>query len=415
MEHETNTTTEQPAADAGQGESTHCNPATGAHAGTHASDRHTAGEPTPAADTPASQRRAAGGLTLRERVLAAVAAVAVVTAVVSLVLYNTACVPPQAAAKVNSSYINEEDVAAWLAQYRAANSVSDDTDFASYLRSESLTVSDLRQDAVNELALNLLVTARAEELGVTPTDEQAQEQADAAKESYAFGDDEVWAQTLEQFNLTEEQLLEQYKVNLAQDAVCAADVPEHEATDDDILAYTQSYLADTTQKHVYRIVCSGDDAEQRAQECYEKLQALKTVNAKKFAKLARTYSDEADVEETGGSYAWSGSSMDDAVKNLLDGLEVGQYSEVTEGDDEGTYLIVYCDEDYTFPAADELEEMPDNMPDGLAEAVAEATADALWRIDCNAYLAALLANAAVTYYPVPADAAYNVDMALAYE
>lgn len=355
---------------------------------------------------------------MREAVLAVVAVLAVIAAAIGFSLYAGARVPADAAAKVDDTYVTEESVADWIAQYRAAYRLEDDSSFASALLSQNLNVNTFRQNAVNQLTLSQLVNKRAEELGVTPTDDEAQAQVDSMKQSMSFGDDGVWDDTLSSYGLTEDSLLDQYRTNLAQQAVCERDVPRREASDDETLSYAKSYLAGTTQKHASRIVFVGDDADARAQECYEQLKAKQDaggVDATAFSELARAYSDEDDVDETGGSLAWSGDdAMNDDVMNLLEDLDAGAFTGVEDVQSDDAKEIVYCDQAYTFPAAADFSSLDtDTVPASLMDTVSDAASDELWKSDCNAYLAKLLASAKITYYPMPDGATYDVDMSLA--
>lgn len=350
-------------------------------------------------------------LSKRERLFASISAVALVVAVVCAILYNGAYVPPDAAAKVNGTFIGERRVAAWISQYRTANGLAEDSEFSRYLLSQNKNVTTFRQETINQLALDDLVKQRAVELGMTATEEEAREQLEATKRTLAFDDDTVWADTLDQYGLTEDALLEQYKASLSREAVLEADVERRDASDEELLSYTQKFLAGTTQKHAYRIVFKGDKAYERARECYGRLKALKDdgkLDLDAFMAEARASSDETGVEESGGAYEWSGSNMGDEVKNVISDMEEGGLSEPESVDADDAIEIVFCDEVYQYPSASEFDKMPDDVPEALAVEVSEAASDALWEEDCNSYLGSLIAAAQITYYPVPANAAYNV-------
>jgi hypothetical protein len=349
-------------------------------------------------------------------VLAVVAVLALAAAVWGFALYNAALVPANAAAKVNNSYLDEERVAGRIAQYRSAYHLEDDADFASALLAQNLNVDTFRQSTINQLVLSDLIDQRAEELGIVFTDEDAQVQVDAMKRSLAFDDDEIWAETLAGYGMSADSLRLQYLANLKQQAVCEADVARREPVEAEVLAYTQTYLATTTQKHASRILFTGEDALARAQECYELLLEAEGedegISAEAFAAFVREYSDEEDVEATGGAFAWSGSVvLSEDVTTLLESLAVGSFSAPQSAEADGALEIIYCDEEYAFPAADAI--VLRNVPTSLRELIEAATADALWSLDRDAYLAALLMDAQITYYPIPKDAAYAVSMALA--
>lgn len=344
--------------------------------------------------------------------LIAVAIVAVVGTGAGFGLYFQSKVPSGAAAKIGDEYIAEEDVETYIEQYRASYSIEDDTSFATFLSAYSMSLSDFRKDAIDTLALNYIVDETAQEMGLEPTDEEVEEQLEATKEAYSLGDDDTWEETLETYGMTEDDLREQYRINLEQEAICEemVEVPD-EASDDELLAYMQSYLADTTQKHAYRIVFSGDDMDAQAEACMEEIEALEAdgnLNTETFSELALEYSTEEGVEDTGGSYAWSGGSMSDTCKEALEYIDVGSCSEIESIDDEGTEEIYYCDSEYTFGSSDDLTEIPDDVPDELMDEIEASTIEILWDSDCEDYLYGLLEDASITYYPMPQNASYNI-------
>ena len=371
-------------------------------------------EAADAPEAPKASAKTRQPLSAREKVLAGVAAIAVVAAVGGFGLYASAVVPESAAAKVNDTYIEESDVASWIAQYRSANSLADDAAFASAIADQNLNPSSFRETAVNQIALSELLSQRAEQLGKTPTEEEAAAQLDATRQNLSLGDDDSWAQMLESYSLTEEGLKEQYKANLAKEAVLEADVPRREATDEELLSYAKDYLAGTTQKHAYRIVFSGEDASERASQCMEKLRALREsgeLDLASFKALAEEYSDEEGFEETEGSYSWSGAGMSDVAKEALEYAQVGDYAGPEDID--GSKVILFCDEEYAFPKKSDFESLPSDVPDELMDEIRDAASENLWSSDCNSYLAWVLSQAKITYYPIPTDATYNVDMSLA--
>jgi hypothetical protein len=364
--------------------------------------------------TSAGRRRVTG----REVVLAVLAVIALLAAVFCFALYNAARVPADAAAKVNDSYLAEERVASEIAQYRMAYGLTDDTDFASALLSQNLNVSTFRQNIINQLALTDIIAKRAEELGIEPADEEAQAQLDATKRSLAFDDDEVWEQTLASYGLSEDFLRSQYLANFRQQAVFEVDVSRREPTEGEELAYIQQYLANTTQKHASRILFVGDDAYTRAKACHEWLQSEADeeggITAEDFAAAVREYSDEEGAAATGGSFAWSGSGeMSEDITEVLEYLAVGSFSNPQSAGEDKVLEILYCDEEYTFPATEAISSIVElDVPEELEELIRTAATEAVWTQDCSAYMAALLLSARITYYPFPDDAVYAVNMAL---
>lgn len=357
-----------------------------------------------------------GGWSRREKALMAVAVVAIVVAIAAVVLCVGALRPPGAAAKVNDFYLSEDEVSAYVAEQRARNQQTDDATFASALLGQGLNPGTYRQSAINQLALNALVNKTAEELGVSPTDEEVQEQLDAMKQTAAFGDEDIWQKTLSRYGTDEEGVRAQLRTNLAEQALYDAEVAQPKPTDEQVREYAASAKAGSTDVHSWRIVFAGDDAQTRAKECADEIeQAGAGLNAEAFRMMAIAYSDDEGAGEDGGDYGWTAADDDsheylEEVSNMKDGTVSGP---LTLGD-EGITVIAYRDMSYTYPPQAECLELDlDALPAGLEDHLSSQESRVLWESACDAYLADLLGGAEITYYPMPKDVPYNVSASIA--
>lgn len=352
--------------------------------------------------------------TRRERALICVAALGVLLGIVGVCLFALTQPPAGSAAKVGDFYISEAEVSAQVAEQRARDQQKDDSAFAEALLKSGLNPGTYRQSAINQLALNGLLNRKAADLGVTPNDDEVQKQIDAMKAATSFNDDGIWAETLEMYATSEERLRSQFATNLAEKAVYEKEVPREDATDEQVVEYIANNRSETTDVHSWRIVFKGDDGWDRAQECWKRIEAAgEDLDADAFSGFALAYSDEEGVQDNGGEYGWSGSwsgaSSDylDVLSNLKKG---GLSGPVTIEDEEATEII-YLDETYTYPSKEKCKKLNlKKLPAGLAEQVRKAASDELWSSSCNVYLANMLGQAKITYYPMPDDAAYNIDL-----
>ena len=359
--------------------------------------------------------KSGGGWRALDSALAAVTLLALVAAAACAALYLTNRVPDGAAAKVGEHYLYEDDLAAYIQQYRAGNGLLDDADFAQALLSSSYNVSTFRQSCINQMALNMLVDERAEELGVTPDEADVDELYDQTKQDFAMESDDIWEATLADQGMTEEGVRAQLSTRLAQTAVFEADVARREATDEQVLSYIQTAKAGQTLRHSYRILFTGKGQWERAQECRKALEALGNPTLEAFQGLVALYSDDAEAESSGGAYGWDDAQdMAEDYRDILMSLSEGEVSEPTSIDSEDAAVIVFCDRLVEFPSADKIDGLrKSDVPEDAWDYLADEAADGLWATDCNAYLANLLTGAKITYYPIPDGAAYDVDMALA--
>lgn len=350
-----------------------------------------------------------------ERLYLALFILALICAVVGFALFFITRVPGDAVGKVNGTYITKTEVNDYITQYRISHNLTDDSALAAALNSQNLTVADFQNNATDQIAIAKLVEKRAEELGVTPTDDEVQEQIDEMKNQLAFGDDSTWQQTLSSYGMTEEQVKEQCRESLAQRAVCEKDVAHRDATDKETLSYAKSNMAGSEQKHYLRIVFKGDDKTKRSYACLEKLKAKAsagTLSAADFEDFVVKYSDEDNAKTSKGSYKWSAElDQSDDLTETLGELDKGEFTSVEGVDADSAEEIFFCDETYTFPKSGSIEKLKKaDVPETLWSVLASDASDALWSSDCTKYMAKLLAQAQVTYYPVPEDASYNIDL-----
>lgn len=342
-------------------------------------------------------------------------ALALVAAIAGFALYAGARVPQGSAAKVNDSYLTEDAVDRYITQYRLQHGLTDEESLANALNSQGMSVRTFRGNAIDQLAITELVNARARELGIEADAAAVQEHIDTLKQTLAFGDDEIWAQTLEQYGTSEDEIRQQYADSLVQQDVCEHDVAKRDATDAETLSYAASNLAKQTVKHYYRIVFTGDDQVSRAKACAEEIEAAAAdgkLDATWFQGLAKAESDSESAADDGGDYGWSIDldQSSEAYEDIADMAEGGVSAQLTITADNATEIF-YCDETYRFPSKKKTEKLEKgDLPASLWDSIAAKESDAIWSADCASYLARLVAQAQVTVYPMPENASYNVDL-----
>ena len=250
-----------------------------------------------------------------------VAVLALVAAVVFGVLYASARVPQDAAARIDDEYLLESELSDYIAQERIAAQATEDADFARYLSASGLNVATYRINSINQIALSRLINKRAAELNLVTDDAEVDEQVKAYKKNLAFDDDEIWNDTLAQQGMSDEGIRKQLATNLLEQKLYDKEVAHRNATDDETLSYMQSHLAGQTLRHACRLCFTGSDGWERAQEVYEQLKTAKKLDAESFEELgeAAAQEDESDLQQ--GPYAWSDEAdLSEEVKNTLDAL-----------------------------------------------------------------------------------------------
>ena len=353
------------------------------------------------------------GWDARSKVLLATTVVCLIAAIAGFALYAQARVPEGAAAKFDDVYIGEDKVALSISEQRARLGLKADSDFATYLLHQNMNVYTFRQSVINQVALNMLIDERAAKLGCTPTEAQVDEQVEAMKEQYVTSS-KSWEEVLAEQGVTEESLRAQLKTNLAEQAIYRVAVDRAKASDDDVRSYIAANRAGGVEKHSWRATFSGDDARKRAEAFREAVLAQPGgINADAFSALAVRYSDSPTIDEDAGDAGWTYMDASSAYALALADMRAGDVSEVLETETDGNYGVAFCDEVYEYPQGDDGSVDLSQMPETLVDSLRELASEELYKNACSVYLAALLTDAKVTYYPIPDGAVYNIDMHLA--
>lgn len=363
---------------------------------------------------------------LRKVIAAVVGVVAVVVIVLVLLVQGIVGLPGAAAKYGTLSYIWEQEVTDYIADYRASMGYADCTDeeWATFLKSNSLTPEKLRLSTINQLLCDRVVEEECARLGITVSDEEVNKTLETIKYYYAYGDDQTWEELLSASGRSQQDVFDMYKLQLLKMKLYNDQVEMPEVNDTDVKNYMSSIsssLESYNLKHSYclRIKVTDEvsalDATATAESARAELMA-DGVNLENFQSIVVLYGTDDTLAETYGGNGWDidSSSYSTGYQNALAATEVGEVSEVfTDGDD---VSFIWVDATYDFPSGDtaianaDLSEMPDTLKSYLEDSAA------YWKWEeyrCPSYLNTLVTRAKLTSFAMPSNVPYNVDMSLA--
>lgn len=359
-----------------------------------------------------------------------VAAVIVVVAALGGFAWYSVCngdiAPSDAAAKYSGmNYLPEQEVTDYIGTYREQMGLAESTDedWATFLAAYNLTPQRLRYTTINQILKDKLVDMKADELGVSASDEEINATIDVMKDTMGLGSDEVLEQTMAAHGQTREGLREMYRKAIVERLVLSSEVETPEPTDEQVKDYMKAYdssLEDPALKHTYCFRLVGLD-EDGSREIISSVIELRNRFAEgdktpeSFASMVKEHGNDDVLVENEGANGWSADSSgySEAYVNALSTLELGDVSDVfVDGD---AYAFIWVNDAYALPTdTGEIDALDLNlMPESLLNYLKDSTAYELWQEAGQAYLDQLLEEAGVVYYPMPADVAYNVDMELA--
>lgn len=329
-----------------------------------------------------------------------------------------------AATFADGGTITEGQITSFIDSYRKQQGFegSSDEAWATFLAQGGTDPQALRADVVDQLVIDEMVQRRADETGAKVDEQELADYIQTFKGNLAFGDDEIYRQTLEMQGQTVEQAEEGFRKLFLEQALFEVEVPKPDVTDDQvIIGVANAYPEGVEAKHVYRFSKNGFDEG----DSYKKFAAVQDVrdrfasgelNADRFAELIESESDNEALRSSLGDDGWSITAYEhnDEYQVAVEALEEGEISPVFV-DDEG-YSFVWVDQVYSIPPTSDgglANTDLSTLPKSLLKELRSEIADQYWQYECQNYLNKLLEDANVTLNPMPANVPYNVDMSLA--
>ncbi len=372
--------------------------------------------------------------------------VVVVAAIAAFIWgYATGAIyPASAAAKYGTfDYLSEQDVTDDIMTYKEQMGYGDATDeeWAEFLASFNLTPERLRYSTIVNRLSNVAIEDKCKELGITVSDEEIDDVVKGFKSLYGFGDDEVWADTLEMYGQTEEGFREVQRLELLKEKLCDEEVEMPTPTEDEIRSYIESFAASRQSDEINDVgseeeaeALRSDDASAllRHSYCYkydiagdeatldesDQVQLIKEefeesgTDVEVFETILATYCNDDEIMSISGDMGWDADTDEysEVYMRMLDTLDEPGVSDIFNDGD--AICFIWVDQVYSLPYSQEKLESLDlgTMPDSLYDYFSDCEAYILWQDDCDDYVATLAGELPVTLYPMPDDVPYNVDM-----
>ncbi len=303
------------------------------------------------------------------------------------------------AATVNGVEIQEDDVTLAIQEMREAYSLDDQDSWGTYLSSVGSTPEQLRENYVDSLVDQELQKQGAQEKGITVEESDINTVVDNIKANY--DSDEKWQQALQQAGFEAES---DYRETVSNSLLAQALLDSFEAeepTDEDVVAYASENISFESSKRSSHILFDVNDKE-TAQSVLDQINA----GTLDFADAAKEYSTDTGSAENGGDVGWDQlSSFVTEYQTALDGLSVGQVSELVESD--YGWHIIKCTDEFTVP--DEITSI-DQLPAEFVDTFRETLRQQSQQDAYQAWFDEFKEGADIVINDMPATVPYNVDM-----
>lgn len=315
------------------------------------------------------------------------------------------------AATVNGVNIKEDTVTEQIMSLRQSSYESDE-DWATYLSQQGLTPESYRENAIDSIARQYLLTQAEKEYDITVSQDDLDEAWDEAVENYG-GDEDTFVDMITQFGFTKETYQENTKSSLAQEKLREKVASVEDPTDDQIVSYINENLdtyndARRSSHVLFKVADDATDEESaeveaKAQEVLDKLNAGEV----EFADAAKEYSEDSSADD-GGDVGWDKlTTFVTEYQDALSALSTGQMSglvKTTYG-----YHIILCTDQFNVESVSSADEIPEAIRDAISSKIKTEEESAKYSTWLNDYID----KADIKINEMPEDAPYNVDMSKA--
>ncbi len=315
------------------------------------------------------------------------------------------------AATVNGVNIKEDTVTEQIMSLRQSSYESDE-DWATYLSQQGLTPESYRENVIDSIARQYLLTQAEKEYDITVSQDDLDEAWDEAVENYG-GDEDTFVDMITQFGFTKETYQENTKSSLAQEKLREKVASVEDPADDQIVSYINENLdtyndARRSSHILFKVADDATDEESaeveaKAQEVLDKLNAGEV----EFADAAKEYSEDSSADD-GGDVGWDKlTTFVTEYQDALSALSTGQMSglvKTTYG-----YHIILCTDQFNVESVSSADEIPEAIRDAISSKIKTEEESAKYSTWLNDYID----KADIKINEMPEDAPYNVDMSKA--
>lgn len=367
---------------------------------------------------------------LRNTIIIIAIVLVLAIAVLLFLIFRGVIAPDDAAAKYDVlSYITEDEVTEYVDTYRTEMGYAEsDEAWAEFLGDNGLTPDLMRYATIRQLIIDNEVERKAASHGISVDESEVDAYIDEMKNNLTFNSDTIWAETLEMYGTTEEEVRAMEAHSLLQNALCQEEVPVPSVNDEEIFDYLVAYYPTGLKaKHIYYLTMEVEDPKNdmddiaTIQQVQKMLAAEPDLTPEIFADYVTVYCTDDDVVSRGGANGWSVDMEDysESYQTTVENTKKGQVSDIfrEEDGDKLSFSIVWIDDVVKLPDISEedtenidQEEYLSVLPDTLKSYFSDCTAQIKWNSDCQEYLDSLYDESDPVLYPVYGVPSYYVDM-----
>lgn len=314
------------------------------------------------------------------------------------------------AGTVDGHEIMESEVNAYVARYRKMANLTGDSEWATYLDKQGLTIKSFREKAVKALQEQYVAEQEAKDADLSVTDSDIDAAiSDARKQAGYEGDDDGWKSFLDRLGYTEDSYRADIRATYVENALAQRNAVMSTPTETQMQSQASEDVSKWTGKKVYAATVRSDGSTADLARARSKAQAIADAVTKGGSHVTSDALAQASAPEGGtvSEVGWSGlATMQDAYKTAIADLHAGQVSGPVRSD-EG-YAVILVTDEFDADASDTVR--VSDMPRDLYDKLYDETSRSLNANAVATYLDGLLAKHESSVSDMPEGLPYHVDI-----
>lgn len=314
------------------------------------------------------------------------------------------------AATVNGVNITEDTVTKQIMSARTSSGSTDDAAWAQYLVNQGLTPESYREQVINSLARQFLLTQAVKDENITVSDDDINSAYDKAVEQY--GGEESFKKLITSMGYTEDSYRSSIRSNLEQQKLRETVANTQDPTDEEILSYFNANIstyndARRSSNLLIKVDSSASDedkaaAQQKAQEILDKINAGEIS----FEDAVKEYSDDTGSKGDGGDVGWDKlTSFATEYQTALSALSKDQVSGVVQTS--YGYHIIKCTDTFKLDGeATSIDQLPSEFKTYISNVVKTQATNTAY----NTWMDDYVKKADIKINPMPENVPYNVSL-----
>ena len=304
-----------------------------------------------------------------------------------------------AAASINGETISEDDVTAYVSDYRYSHGLTDDQSWVTWLDETGQTPSSIRESAIDFFARGIVLRQAANSIGIEVS--SAEVDAELAKSQEDFASQSEWEESLKMMGLNESSYRLAIESSLYEQKIKDS-YSGYLGDDDLVLEYANAYAyAYDGAKKSSCIEFSSDD--------YELANSI-LINLRSgdlsFRDAASKYSIDQESKSSGGDMGWDVLNILPSAEysGALAELEVGQISDLIVS---GTSIyIIKCTDMFVAPGEiNSIDQLPEEFQQSIFRTIDDSEKNSQFAL----WLDQQIDSSDIVIFGMPNELPYDID------